>query len=367
MRHTLKKDLELERQLKLINKTPIKIIHTKSGQIVDCIDIRNQPAFDHPLLQNHKLQRKPSFKSITGKNIVNSSISKPVFGLGKNQCPTGTIPIRRTTKDDLIRGKSVVNYLDVRPSFLDIHHAQVVLKQIPGSSYFGVRGTNSIYNPRVNKNQSSLSHMWVQNGSEDDLNAIVVGWQVSPDLYGDDRTYLFTFWTSSDNSKKTGCYNVLCPGFIQIDKEVFIGGVIDKTSVDGGPQFEMTVSLSQDNITKNWWVIINDINIGYFPAALFSNLNSASLLGWGGRTTTPHGTPSPPMGSGQFPDDHFSDGCYFKHISYQDESSEHYEPDDYLIRTFTDKPNCFGAKYYGHWEQVEYSLIFGGPGGECGN
>nr|AFK41812.1 unknown [Lotus japonicus] len=129
----------------------------------------------------------------------------------------------------------------------------------------------------------------------------------------------------------------------------------------------MTVSLSQDNITKNWWVIINDINIGYFPAALFSNLNSASLLGWGGRTTTPHGTPSPPMGSGQFPDDHFSDGCYFKRISYQDESSEHYEPDDYLIRTFTDKPNCFGAKYYGHWEQVEYSLIFGGPGGECGN
>lgn len=64
-------------------------------------------------------------------------------------------------------------------NLLKLQHAQVVLKQIPGSSYFGVRGTNSIYNPRVNKNQSSLSHMWVQNGSEDDLNAIVVGWQVS--------------------------------------------------------------------------------------------------------------------------------------------------------------------------------------------
>jgi len=27
-----------------------------SGDIVDCVDINNQPAFDHPLLKNHKLQ-----------------------------------------------------------------------------------------------------------------------------------------------------------------------------------------------------------------------------------------------------------------------------------------------------------------------
>src|ERR1044072_269701 len=83
--------LDLERQLKLINKPPIKSIEvyhalhiccicffliylislhglinyfsnfgliqqTKFGYIVDCIDINKQPAFDHPLLKNHKLQ-----------------------------------------------------------------------------------------------------------------------------------------------------------------------------------------------------------------------------------------------------------------------------------------------------------------------
>jgi len=42
--------------------------------------------------------------------------------------------------------------------------------------YYGVRGINSIYNPKVSKDQMSLSHLWIQN----DGNAkISLGWQVS--------------------------------------------------------------------------------------------------------------------------------------------------------------------------------------------
>ncbi|KAG5110624.1 hypothetical protein JHK82_039847 [Glycine max] len=54
--NALQEDLELERQLELLNKPPIKSIHTNFGYIVDCIDINKQPAFDHPLLKYHKLQ-----------------------------------------------------------------------------------------------------------------------------------------------------------------------------------------------------------------------------------------------------------------------------------------------------------------------
>jgi len=32
-----------------------------------------------------------------------------MFGLGKDECPMGTVPILRTTKDDLIREKSLFN------------------------------------------------------------------------------------------------------------------------------------------------------------------------------------------------------------------------------------------------------------------
>jgi len=31
-----------------------------------------------------------------------------IFGLGKEKCPKGTVPIRRTTKNDLIQGRSLL-------------------------------------------------------------------------------------------------------------------------------------------------------------------------------------------------------------------------------------------------------------------
>lgn len=34
---------------------------------------------------------------------------KPIFGLGKDKCPVGTVPIRRTTKDGLIQDNSLLN------------------------------------------------------------------------------------------------------------------------------------------------------------------------------------------------------------------------------------------------------------------
>nr|XP_009762536.1 PREDICTED: uncharacterized protein LOC104214543 isoform X1 [Nicotiana sylvestris] len=44
---------ELERQLKLLNKLAVKTIKTVYGDIYDCIDFYQQPAFDHLLLKNH--------------------------------------------------------------------------------------------------------------------------------------------------------------------------------------------------------------------------------------------------------------------------------------------------------------------------
>ena len=35
--------------------------------------------------------------------------TRPIFGLGKDECPMGTVPILRTTKEDLIREKSLLN------------------------------------------------------------------------------------------------------------------------------------------------------------------------------------------------------------------------------------------------------------------
>nr|XP_027187910.1 uncharacterized protein LOC113785505 [Cicer arietinum] len=256
----VKDDLKIEKQIKIINKSSVKSIHTKFGYIVDCIDINKQPAFDHPLLINHKLQRKPNFQNEIQNDSVMISSTNATFGLAKDQCPIETVPIKRTTKEDLIRGKSFFNNLifDGNPNN---HVASISLRTVNPTyfSYFGVSGTNSIYNVKVENDQSSSSVMWVRNG-------------VAPELYGDDETHLYALWM-----------------------------------------------LEIDPITKDWWMTSENENLRYFPASLFSNMTSADQVGWGGRATTTSGAPGPPMGSGYFPDDIFNQikSCYVDFIHCQ--------------------------------------------------
>ncbi|KAK2430757.1 hypothetical protein QL285_029062 [Trifolium repens] len=362
----VKEDFDIERELKLLNKSPVKSIQTKFGYIVDCIDINKQPAFDHPLLTNHKLQRKPSFQNKIRKTSVKNSSTKAIFGLEKHQCPTGTVAIRRTTKEDLIQGKSYFNNVLFEKNNVN-HVAQVVLSTLPNKFYYGVGGTASVYNVKVENDQSSASMMWVRNGPIGSKNSINVGWHVSPQLYKNDATYLFAVWTT-DGYKNSGCFNYLCQGFVQTSKQVYLGVQFGHTSIYGGTPIDLPLKIIQDSKTKNWWLINDGENIGYFPASLFSNLTSADQVGWGGRTTTSLGGTSPPMGSGYFPDNVLSHASYFIYITYRDnDSRENYEPDRSLTNTFSDKPNCYTAEYYGEQDDVGHYLQFGGPGGNCGN
>ncbi|XP_068488421.1 protein neprosin-like [Phaseolus vulgaris] len=213
----------------------------------------------------------------------------------------------------------------------------------------------------------SLSHIWVQNGLGDATNKISVGWHVAPHFYGDTATYIYTSWTS-DNFKNKGCFNLYCSGFVQTNPKKYIGSLVTQTSTYGGPMVATALSLAKDPNTQNWWLNIEGSNIGYFPAKLFPNMSSADQVGWGGRTLTPPNTPSPRMGSGYFPDKNFGLSCYFRQVSFQNESRTDYGPPIYDTGTINDNPNCFGVEYYGDLgRKAGYSLQFGGPGGECGN
>ncbi|XP_006596175.2 uncharacterized protein [Glycine max] len=248
-----------------------------------------------------------------------------------------------------------------------VHIAEVSLSSLYGP-YYGVIGSNNVFNPRVSrKDQVSSSHLWVQNGPVEAANKIAAGWHVAPQLYGDDKTYIYSAWTS-DNFERTGCYNIRCSGFVQISKVNYLGTHVNNYSTYGGTQLEFIISITQDPVTKNWWLNMANINIGYFPAALFSNMTSADQVGWGGRTRTPPNTPSPPMGSGHFPDHTFHHACYFTFVSFQNEATRNYGIGPHGAQTFSDRSDCFGVRYLGYIaEEVGYSLQFGGPGGSCGN
>ncbi|XP_050918389.1 uncharacterized protein LOC127135778 [Lathyrus oleraceus] len=354
-------DLELERQLSILNKSPIKSIHTKSGYIVDCIDINKQPAFDHPLLKNHKVQKKPIFeRNITEKRVQNSSIN-PKFILVKFRCPRGTVPIRRTTKSDLIQDKSLFNAHNVTQNGSINKFARVYLKQA-SSPYYGVSGTISVWNPKVYKGQSSTGYLYVLNGEGDNINKISLGWHVSPQLYNDGETHLYLFWASG----KEGCFNMLCKGFIQVDRSYHFGARISKTSTYGGNIIELPLKISRDNV-GNWWLKVVDKDIGYFPAALFSRLSTrADEVGWGGYTVTPAGTTSPAMGSGYKPDNDATHASYFKFVKYLLIIGTEVDPLPLMVDTYNDAPNCYGVTNYQKTKKdFGYSLQFGGPGGNC--
>ncbi|KAK4592411.1 hypothetical protein RGQ29_016807 [Quercus rubra] len=339
---------------------------TKFGHIVDCIDINKQLAFDHPLLKDHKIQERPHFSKRTTKNAGLSRNRPSMIGLQQDACPSGTVPIRRTTKADLIAIRSMSNIIYPQTTKVpNTHRAVIQMRTSEFHSYIGVKGNINVYNPVV-KEGSSYAVMYVMNGADEKLNSITTGWMVSPSTYkGTPYSYFFTFWTT-DGATKTGCFNIACPGFVQVDKRVYLGSPISNVSIPNGPQFEIGLSISKAE-DGNWWVTKDQINIGYFPAAIFNNLTNVETVGWGGIAVSPPNGISPPMGSGIFPDDNYKHTSQFRAIQYRNSSGALDGPHKYTYDIIIDSPNCYLIDYHGYIGEHEgYTFGFGGPGGDCG-
>ncbi|KAL0302982.1 UNVERIFIED_CONTAM: hypothetical protein Sradi_6166300 [Sesamum radiatum] len=215
----------IQRHLDRINKPPVLTIQSPDGDIIDCVHRRKQPALDHPLLKNHKIQRVPSampkamrmVKTDAAKDNGNSSGGGGSKGVRQTwhqdgrRCPKGTVPIRRSTVHDVLRAKSLYDFgkkksrytaaaaeAGRRPEAPDVvsgnghEHTRRDRGSVRGKS------DNKRVGPRIEVvNEFSLSQIWVLSGSFDgsDLNSIEAGWQVSPELYGDNIPRLFTYWT----------------------------------------------------------------------------------------------------------------------------------------------------------------------------
>ncbi|PNX96149.1 hypothetical protein L195_g019351 [Trifolium pratense] len=106
------------------------------------------------------------------------SSTKSIYGLEKVSCPKGTVPIRRVTKDDLIRGKYLFNDRTLTQNGFRTGTAHVFLRP-SGGPYYGVNGTTSVWHPSVVMGQESAGHLYVQNGNGDGTNKIIVGWHVT--------------------------------------------------------------------------------------------------------------------------------------------------------------------------------------------
>ncbi|XP_058215687.1 protein neprosin isoform X2 [Rhododendron vialii] len=347
----------IQRHLEKINKPPVFTIESPDGDVIDCVHKRKQPALDHPLLKNHKIQGE--------------------------RCPKGTVPIRRSTVDDVLRAKSLYDFgkKQVKTPLIkngggrqinapDVvsgnGHEHAIAYTGASQEVYGAKATINVWDPSIEEvNEFSLSQIWVLSGSFDgsDLNSIEAGWQVSPELYGDSRPRLFTYWTS-DSYQATGCYNLLCSGFIQTNSKIAIGAAISPVSSLSGSQFDITILIWKDPKLGNWWMSFGESTlVGYWPAELFTHLDDgATMVEWGGevvnsRANNRHTTTQ--MGSGQFAEQGFGKASYFRNLEVVD--SDNSLTSAKGISTLAENVNCYDIKSFsnGAWGTYFY---YGGPG-----
>ncbi|XP_048446396.1 uncharacterized protein LOC108867771 [Pyrus x bretschneideri] len=311
-------ELEVRKMLKLLNKPGVKTIKSEDGDIVDCVDIYKQPAFDHPALRNHKIQVyfNPSFvrrmyETKTGKhygwlhlnetfyswkvNEVNDllqmtpnlqftseapssspspspspSASSPVqndhnssqqilsqIWQKSGSCPDGTIPIRRIRRQDLLRAASLEHF-GKKPanSYYSTNDEKgaAAILITVGYSYTGAHGDINIWNPRVQSPDEFTTAQIWLKNGPGDAFESVESGWVVNPKLYGDEASRLFVYWTKDAYKSTGCFDLTCSGFVHTNKDLALGMALGPVSSEMGPQYQATFSISKDFHTNNWWV-----------------------------------------------------------------------------------------------------------------
>ncbi|CAH2065935.1 unnamed protein product [Thlaspi arvense] len=295
------------------------------------------------------------------------------------ECPENTIPVKRVTKEDLLRVDNINNYgkKTSRTNISQPHqfyHPTAIGENVyheyattsANGVFRGAKAQMNVWKPRIQEARGfSLSQIWVVGGNDGPgLNTIEAGWHADPDLHGGDASpRIFIFWTS-DGYHKAGCYNHLCSGFVQTNKRIALGALLKPISTYNGPQFLLIVQIWKDPKSGNWWLQLNEKELmGYWPKELLPNLaNAARTVEWGGEVVNiekngQHTTTE--MGSGHFPSEGFGKASHFRVVKIIDTSNVIRDP--VRMTTVVSKPTCYNLKngYSRPWGVFFY---YGGPG-----
>ncbi|KAG6603290.1 hypothetical protein SDJN03_03899, partial [Cucurbita argyrosperma subsp. sororia] len=330
----LKKLKLIQADLNRINKFPVKTIKSPDGDFIDCVETHRQLAFDHPLLKGKKPldpPERPYNQSHSGE--VETEMFQ-LWSMSGEFCPEGTIPIRRTTKKDMLRASSVQRFgRKVRRDSLGKGHEYAV-GLVSGGQYYGAQASMNVWKPRVN-----------------------------PELYGDNNPRLFTYWTS-DAYQATGCYNLLCPGFVQTNRRIAIGAAIAPTSSYNGAQFDISLLVRKDPKNGNWWLEFGSgVMVGYWPAFLFTHLQShATTIQFGGEVVNSRAWgfhTATEMGSGHFAREGFQKASYFRNLKVMNWDNSLIPLSN--LKVLADHPNCYNIQPQINRVWGNY-FYYGGPG-----
>ncbi|KAL1220638.1 Protein neprosin [Cardamine amara subsp. amara] len=355
-------DLEIVKRLKTINKPAVKIIKTIHGERYGCVDFFKQPAFDHPSMKNHNYHYKM-------RPMRETKINNTGFGyLWENGvgCPIGTVPIRRVTKDDLLRLDSVGDNHKPRGSWnaattydsnnANQHHFAVGRTKNIGMKFNGATMELCVTAPKVKPTQFSSSRLHIQMGND----FIQVGMTVNPPLYKDNQPRSFVYTSAGGES----CYNTNCQVGIIIVREDFpLGAPSTPVSIRGDKNYYATIGVIKDKLNGNWFLEYGAeaVEVGFWPSSTFHQ-SFGNVVEWGGEVFSAS-LPGPEMGYGYFPYLKINDDAYAKHISILDGNFNVDRQLDY-IEDFADNIRGYQAVDINN-SRIPHAgniIVFGGPG-----
>ncbi|CAH1419884.1 unnamed protein product [Lactuca virosa] len=163
---------------------------------------------------------------------------------------------------------------------------------------------------------------------------------------------------------RSGCYNLLCSGFVQTTHEICLGATLDPVSTYNGAQYDINVLIWKDPRHGNWWLRVGKIVVGYWPVALFPDFSKhATTIEYGGEVYNAQSPGQQPtstiMGSGHFAAEGFGKASFVRNMEIVDENNVLKPVGD--VNLLTEKPNCYDVKN-GFDSVWGYYIFFGGPG-----
>ncbi|XP_060210223.1 protein neprosin-like [Lycium barbarum] len=257
---------------------------------------------------------KPTLSRIKKNSNSSTASSLSTIWSKDGGCPFGTVPVKRITKDDLIRQRRMPQPEDVT---FNTQFDVIAIARTPNEAnnrFAGVGMATSLYNPHVKDGQHSGSRLKIQKGS----NILQVGWRVDPTLYGDTKTRLFIHFQ-----------------------------VPELTST-------LPFFLNKDLANGNWWLLLTRSfnQVGFWPQRIFIDLTSfATNVEWGGVAYSPPGVPKTPMGSSFFPIKNSSYDGYCSKITILNEKGKTIKVDETI--THTDNPNMYQVFAEPIWHKSE--------------
>ncbi|CAH8392129.1 unnamed protein product [Eruca vesicaria subsp. sativa] len=166
-------EIKVQSLLKRLNKQALVSVKSEDGDIIDCVPIHSQPAFDHPLLKNHTIQMRPSFIPESTSTYTKKKIKATQAWHKNGRCPKNTVPIRRIKKEDILRSKSVESF-GKKMTYSSIPedntydpsrgHEYAVMNSMQGT-YFGTKLAINMWKTRSSSSQrvqlgSDVARVW---------------------------------------------------------------------------------------------------------------------------------------------------------------------------------------------------------------